>query len=59
MVIGFYKVLSFFFLTYVFSWRAPKLPNRFKCGSEVKTVKEQKVGARSLARNTLRGRGAC
>ncbi len=44
---------------HVGTWCAPKLLDRLKCEYEVKTTKEQRVGARSLARNTLRGRGAC
>jgi hypothetical protein len=35
--------------------RAPKLFDKLKFESEVKTVEEQGVGARSLARNTLEG----
>jgi hypothetical protein len=34
-------------------WRAPKLLNRFKFESEMKTSEKQGVGARSLARSTL------
>jgi hypothetical protein len=41
-------------------WCTPMLLNGFKCESKLKTTEEQGVGARSLARNTLRGgRGAC
>jgi hypothetical protein len=36
-------------------WRAPKLLNRLKCESKVKTTKEQGVGARSMVRNALGG----
>jgi hypothetical protein len=43
----------------VVEWRTPKLLNRLKCESEVKTTKKSKVGARSLAHNTLGDRGAC
>jgi hypothetical protein len=34
-------------------WRTPKLLNKLKCKSEVKTTEEQIVGAHSLAHNTL------
>jgi hypothetical protein len=34
------------------NWRAPNLLYRLKCESKVKIAEEQKVGARSLARNT-------
>jgi hypothetical protein len=34
-------------------WRSPKLLDRLKCESEVKTVEEQGVEAHSLARSTL------
>jgi hypothetical protein len=34
-------------------WHVPKLLDRLKCEFEVKTMKEQEVEARSLARNTL------
>jgi len=30
-----------------------------QCESKVKIAEEQKVGVRSLARNMLKGRGAC
>jgi hypothetical protein len=35
------------------SWCAPKLLDRLKWKSKVKTMEKQGVGARSLARNTL------
>ncbi len=34
-------------------WRALKLLDRFKCEYEMKTIKEQRVGTRFLARNIL------
>jgi hypothetical protein len=34
-------------------WRAPNLLYRLKCESKVKTMEEQGVGARSLARSIL------
>jgi hypothetical protein len=34
-------------------WCAPKLFDKFKCESEVKTTKGQGVKARALAHNTL------
>ncbi len=37
-----------------YRWRAPKLLDRLKCESKMKTTKEQGLGARSLARSTLR-----
>jgi hypothetical protein len=40
-------------------WHTPKLLNGFKCESKLKTSEEQEVGARSLACNTLRGKGVC
>jgi len=39
--------------------RTPKFLNGFKCESKLKATEKQGVGARSLARSTLRGRGAC
>jgi len=36
-------------------WRTPKLLNGLKCESKPKTTEEQRVGARSLARNILKG----
>jgi hypothetical protein len=38
-------------------WHVPKLFDRLKCGSEVKTTEEQGIRARSLARNTSRVEG--
>jgi hypothetical protein len=38
---------------------APKLLARLKCESKVKTTKELKIGARSLAHNIFEVRGAC
>jgi hypothetical protein len=40
-------------------WRTPKLFNGFKCESKLKIVEKQRIGAHSLACNTLRGRRAC
>jgi len=40
-------------------WRTPKLLNGLKCESKLKTTEEQRVGAHSLAHNTLKGRAAC
>jgi hypothetical protein len=39
------------------SWHAPKLLDRFNWESEEKTMEKQRVGARSLARNTLGAEG--
>jgi hypothetical protein len=36
-------------------WRAPKLLDRLKCESEVKTMEEQEVEARSLDFAALQG----
>jgi hypothetical protein len=47
---------SFVYLTKLpkhWRWHVPKLLDRLKCEVEVKTTEEQRVGAHSLARNTL------
>jgi hypothetical protein len=44
---------------HVHLWRAPKLLDKLKCEYKVKPTEELGVGAHSLARNTLKGRGAC
>jgi hypothetical protein len=40
-------------------WRAPKFLDRVKCESRVKPMEKSRVGASSVARSTLRGKGAC
>jgi hypothetical protein len=41
------------------NWHTPKLFDKLKRESEVKTTEEQRVGACSLAHSILKGRRAC
>jgi hypothetical protein len=67
VTIGFFETTNIFRSAIMGSWNACKtwvlthsqLLKGFKCESKWKTAEEEGVGARSLAHNTFKGRGAC